>query len=380
MKLAAWFDGWVRQGPFTPRDLGLYRILFALLLEFYVPNLRALQAYPDSLYDPPPGPFELLHGFPADPVLGAVEIVTLILITSTLFGLYTRISSIGLSLALAVGYGLTFSVGKLDHVMVLIIVPAVLSFARWGDHFSIDALKRRRVDGRLDRSGDAARDLARSPAGQPQWPLRFLALSIGVAFCTAAVPKLAHGWLSFAGQATYGYQVQRDVVRGSPGWISAMLVDLHVPMFWEALDWGTVLIECSVVLCVLSWRSWRIALAVLSIFHLSIALSLGIYFTANVLAYGAFVSWGMVRTPAIRLSPRARGLLIRVAPALVLAGAGVLWLLADAVASVRWMAGIVIVFAAAGVGVCYLGRQVIAVSHAINGRRTVVNALEDKAE
>ena len=355
MRVARWFDSWVQQGPFTRRDVAIYRILFALIMLFDAPHLRTLATYPDSLYNPPPGPFMLLHGFPPEPVLIAIEIVMFVLLTATLFGLYTTFSSIALTVVLIVGYGLNFSVGHIDHLIALAIVPAIMAFARWGDTLSIDALRRERSTGTRHASHRTTPPTQSTKPEQPQWPLRFLALAIGVAFCTAVVPKLLGGWLSMSTQATYGYQVQRDFVDSGFHQVSSALVNVHVAALWEALDWATVILEGSVILCVLSWRAWRIALAVLTVFHLSIGLSLGIFFAGNVIAYGAFVSWGRLRLPEVHLSPRAAATLTRGAIPIVVVTGGLLWLAADTMDSTPSFVGRSIVVAGAGFGVVYLG-------------------------
>jgi hypothetical protein len=371
MKLLQWFDSWVLKGPFTPRDLGIYRILLCLLLIPYAPKLRTLATYPDSFYDPPFGPFRLLQGFPSDFVLSVIEVLAIGLIITTLLGLYTRTSSIALSVVMILGYGFIYSVGKIDHLMVLMIVPAVMSFANWGDSFSIDALKRARPGFlRGQASVPTAESIGRK--SQPQWPLRFLAVAIGIAFCTAAGPKVTNGWLSISSQATYGYQVNQDSVKGTPGVLSAMLVDFHVPVLWETLDWITVILEWGIILCVFSWRSWRIGLAILSIFHLAIALSLGIYFIGNVLAYGAFVAWG-ARLPSWRLSARMSNGLVKAAPVLAIVVTIGLWLIGDSILSIRWLASMFIVFTGAGIGVFYLGSQAVALMKLVGRQRRPVS-------
>jgi hypothetical protein len=378
MRVARWFDSWVQQGPFTRSDVAIYRILFALMMLVYAPHLRTLATYPDSLYNPPPGPFMLLSGFPPEPVLITIEIVMFLLLTATLVGLYTTFSSIALTVILIVGYGLTFSVGHIVHLIALAIVPAVMAFARWGDTLSIDGLRRQRATGttRLpDRPAVPVPDAAARPlpshplpaqpptsqtlTSQPQWPLRFLALAIGVAFCTAFVPKLLGGWLSISSQATYGFQVQRDFVDSGFHWLSSALVGIHVPALWEGLDWFTLLLEGSVILCVLSWRSWRIVIAVLTLFHLSIGLSLGIFFAGNVIAYGAFVSWGRLPLPAVRLPARAEAIVARGAIPIVAVAGVLFWLVVDSSDSTPSVIARSIVAAGAVTGLAYLARQAL---------------------
>lgn len=295
------FDRWVQQGPFTARDLGRYRVVYCVLLFLLMPRLSWLAGYPSSFYVPPTGPFEWLNGFPPTGVLVAIEILAYLLLTATLFGVWTTASSIGLSLVLMIDFGLNFSVGKVDHSMVMVIVPLILAFARWGDHFSVDAMRRRARSG---QGGPMVTAILDDPQRQPQWPLRLLGFCLGAAFVSAAVPKVLGGWLSLSTQASYAYQVRSDFNSGRSSLLSELLVNTPFPPMWEALDWATVLLEGLAVLALVSWRSWRIALAVLVLFHVSVGLSLGIWFASNLVVYGAFVAWGRLQLPGWSLPER----------------------------------------------------------------------------
>ncbi|GAA1996885.1 hypothetical protein JL107_12795 [Nakamurella flavida] len=350
MKALARFDAWVLRGPFTPRDLGRFRIVFCLLLVLLVPQLDWLAPYPNSFYEPPWGPFALLSGFPSAPVLTVVEIVVFLSLAATLLGLFTTASSIALTLSLVVDFGLNFSVGKVDHSMVMVMVPAVLAFARWGDTCSLDAIRRRRRG--LDPvDADTAR-------ARLQWPMRFLGLAIGLAFVSAAAPKVLGGWLSLSSQASYGYQVRSDVLSGRSSLLSSFLVDLHVPAVWEALDWATVALEAGVVLCLVTWRSWRIGLAVLALFHVGIGLSLGIWFASNVMAYGAFVAWGRWALPSVTLSERTRRTVSRAAIPLTVGVGLLLWWVSGLISPAIETFRMLIVLAGAAVALVYLLAQV----------------------
>ncbi|GAA1965553.1 HTTM domain-containing protein [Microbacterium deminutum] len=348
------FDSWVNTGPFSARDVGLFRIVFTLLLIPYLPRLSGLGAYPSGLLDPPAGPFAMLREFPPVPVLVVMELVIAVAVVATLCGLYTRVASILLTVMLVIAYGLVFSLGKVDHVAVMISVPAIMSFARWGDTFSLDALRRRPRRGRGSATGDPT--TIHPTRSQPQWPLRFLAIAIGIAFVTAAIPKVSNGWLDFSTQASYGYQVRQNFIAESPGLLAGVLAHFPSAPLWEMLDWVTVLLELGVLVSVLSWTTWRTVLSLLTLFHLAIALSLGIFFVGNVLAYGAFVSWGRVRLPAWHLSVRTSEALARFGPAGVLIVGAIVWIAGDALWSVRLDVGVIILVAGAGTGAGYLIR------------------------
>jgi hypothetical protein len=93
---------------------------------------------------------------------------------------------------------------------------------------------------------------------------------------------------------------------------------------------------------------------VLTLFHLSIGLSLNIFFAGNVIAYGAFVSWSRIPLPTVRLSTRTNGFIVRGAVPLVLLLGALLWLLSTATSSVPRAVPVGIVIAGAALGLGYL--------------------------
>jgi hypothetical protein len=57
------------------------------------------------------------------------------------------------------------------------------------------------------------------------------------------------------------------------------------------LDYGTVALECGMILTVFSWRAFYLGIAALAGFHFFIALTVGIVFPYNLPAYAAFIPW-----------------------------------------------------------------------------------------
>jgi hypothetical protein len=282
-------DEWLDRGPFTWRDLGIYRIIFAGSALLTLPNYRWVSDLPSSFFVPPAGPFSWATTFPPHGVMIAAEISLAIALVLLLIGLWTTPVSLLVCAVTIFGEGFSYSAGKIDHSILMTIVPGIMAFSRWGTVYSVDSL----------RSGDPDRD---SP---PQWPLRLLAFAVASSMLTAALPKALNGWLSLSTQATFGYEVSEFFVHDRQSLLAPYLVGLDAPWLWEALDWGTVAIEGGLFLAALSWRSWRIAISILALFHLAIYLSLNIPFWPNVIAYGAFVSWGMA-PGLVPLSRRVR--------------------------------------------------------------------------
>lgn len=310
MRVIDRFDRWVEDGPFTPEDLGIYRIVYAVSVLLVAPDITWLAQYPDFMFHPPPGPLQLLTGFPSLPVLIGLEVLRSVILVMLGLGVWTKYVSLAAWLILSVTYGVTFCLGKIDHTILLTLPPLVLAFANWGDRYSLDALRRRN-----------------ETSVQPQWPLRLLALLVAWGFFAAALTKVLTGWLSFSSQASRGYFVLGFVTQGRTHWLARWIAEHDVPIAWEAVDWLTVVFELSILIALPWWRAFRITLAVATIFHLVVLLIMNIDFSNAVVAYGAFVSWGALvarvcssrigrfasRTPLAGRPPSAGIVLIAVA-------------------------------------------------------------------
>jgi hypothetical protein len=356
------FDRWVDEGSFTPADLGLYRIIYAVATLLTVSDIQWLSAYPDSIIDAPPGPFQLLSGFPSPAVLVVLEVLRTLALVLLAFGIWTRWVSVAVAVLLLITYGLTYSAGKIDHTILVVLAPLILSFAHWGRRFSVDALLSRRA-----------------PQPQGQWPLRFLALVVGLSFFAAAWVKLTSGWLSPSTQAALGHSLVRfysyDTASWSVQWIAATS---HLRFAWELVDWLTVAMEFAIIAAMPWWRAFRIVLAGLVLFHLGVFLTMNIDFSFNVVVYGAFVSWAGLLRPVLsralvkRTTARLQTATVRPGMAalfavfaLVLTGAA--WFVTSSTPVIGAVFGVVIVFTGAAMGIGYLVRQVVL------GMRTFAN-------
>jgi|GEM_PF-3364735 len=275
------FDRWVEVSPVSTRDLSIYRVIFGVFALTTLPRIGFVSDYPSTFLDPPPGPFALLDTVPAPWVLTSLSTATAVAAVALTIGLWTRCASIAYALLLTSSYGLTYSFGKVDHTILMVVVPLALAFSGWGDHISID-------------SYFTSRRRRQTPS---PWAPRLLAVCIGLALLTAALPKVLTGWLSPSTQASLGHFLTKYVVEDKTGGVApGVNSTASLTLLWEALDWVTVLLEASVIVAALSWRTFRPTLAVLVVFHLSVLLTMGIAFQTNVIAYAAFIPWARLVT------------------------------------------------------------------------------------
>jgi hypothetical protein len=337
------FDRWVQQGPFTAVDLGVYRVVFAVATLLTVSDIEWVGAYPDSLIDAPTGPFQLLSGFPSPAVLIALEVLRSLALALLAVGLWTRWTSLAVAMLLLVTYGLSYSLGKVDHTILVVLAPLILSFAHWGRRVSVDALLNKR---------------AAEP--QPQWPLRYLALMVGLAFFAAAWVKLSTGWLSTSTQAALGHSFVRFYSYDTSSWTSQWIAGTsHSRFAWELIDWLTVAFEFAILLAVPWWRAFRIALAAAVLFHLGVYLAMDIDFSFNVVVYGAFVSWSTLLRPT-RFAGRdtagsKSGPVVLTLCAVALGG--IAWFVTSTIPAVGAVSGVAIVLTGAAIGIGYLIRE-----------------------
>jgi hypothetical protein len=286
--LAHRFDTWVHRGDLTFLALARFRILYGVAALLVLPDFHWMSNYPGAWFNPPLGPMMLLDGFPPEWFLRALELALAVSLVAVTLGWRTKVASFAVTAVSLVGYGFVYSLGKIDHGILFVLLPSLMALAGWGERLSFDSVRRHGPD-------RAPGDIGLLAA---QWPVRLLALLSGLAFLTAAVPKVRGGWLDLDTQAVQNIMLSEFYVHGKEAWLVDLFMAIPYPIFWEPLDYVTVLLEAGLVLCVLTWRSLRIGYAVAATFHLGVFLMLDIAFFHNLVVYAAFVQWDRVPAPA----------------------------------------------------------------------------------
>jgi len=265
-----------------PYSLGIYRIIFGvLMLAFFKPSFGWLGDMPATLFDPPLlSMANLFLRFPSAWVFNLLDVlVTLALVFMTL-GFLTRLATLLYLGAFVFGSSFAFSFGKIDHTILLLLVPFSMLFGQWGSTWSLDALLgKQRAAGADDRS------------------LTLLAVLIAFAFFTAAYGK-ALAWLDFD-LATSGvrcwlqsgyYTLDRTML------LAPYAISFNVPLVWELMDISAVLLELGFLAALFYRRSWWIWVALWCGFHGLNTLILNIPFGINIVAVLAFVPWSHIIT------------------------------------------------------------------------------------
>jgi hypothetical protein len=210
----------------------------------------------------------LLDGPPAPWLLTGLEVLLALTMAALLLGRWVTASSILATAIMAAGSGITYGFGKIDHNILLVLTPAVMALVGWSGKRQPSALA-----------------------------MHLWAFAIGLAMLSAGLVKALVGWLDTSTHAVRAALTVFTYLDDRHGPLAKLALNLLPPPAWELMDWATVLLECALVVSVLSWSWFRRVLAVLCIFHLAVGLMFGIVFAGNVVAYGAFVRWRRARLP-----------------------------------------------------------------------------------
>ncbi|TVQ64671.1 MAG: hypothetical protein EA360_11740 [Balneolaceae bacterium] len=282
--------------PVTAGGLGLARISVSLAILFFLipgdglPHYRFLADLPPGFYSPAPGPMQLLGQFPPFSFFLILHAVILLSAVAMLAGYRTKTSSILCGLAMLLLQGVLFSAGKIDHEIVVPLVPLVMAFSNWGAAWSVDSIRKP------------------SAAEVQSWPLALMALLIGFMMFTAGFPKLLGGWLDPTTQAAQSHVLNQFYGRERQDLLAAFAAGFHSPLLWELLDWGTVLFELLFLVAVFRAAWFRFFLMLAVLFHTGTMLTMNIAFLPNFLAYSLFLNWSSLHGQIVKREPQDTGM------------------------------------------------------------------------
>jgi uncharacterized membrane protein YphA (DoxX/SURF4 family) len=251
------------------RFLGVVRILFALyVLAFPIDWMWTTEA-PAAFFQPRPGAFGWLDEAPPREIVLIVEALRIVLAVCLLLGFHTTYVSLGLSAVMMIVSGVSYSFGKVDHFILIEILPIFMAFAGWGAAYSLD---RRR--GQLQTTSEL--------------PVLLWGITIGFAMLTAAEPKARSGWLDLDREATRAL-VALDLFDGQKvGVLAEWLFRQDVRGLWKFFDYTTVFAEGWLLVAILVPVLFRCGLLLIMGMHLGIYLILGIDFLDFAFVYGVF--------------------------------------------------------------------------------------------
>lgn len=257
-RLRAWDEAY----RVAPASLSIFRVLFgALLLVLLLPRHDWIATFPDAFFNPPPGITAAFSGFPRPAYFMAVNAVLIVAAIFLIGGRRVTLASVLISAGLLAGNMWAYSFGKIDHDVLLVILPLFLAAAGW--------------DGR---------DPSRAQ------PMALLALVIAVAMVTAAWHKIRSGWLDPSASAVLGHSVALAAWDGgTTAWRLALRILPSAA--WELMDYFTIAFEAAFLAVVARAAAFRALCAIACFFHVVVAMLMRITFLSNIPAYAAFVDW-----------------------------------------------------------------------------------------
>ncbi len=294
MKQSSSFDHWIFHSyPGTPEGFGIFRILFAgFLLFFLIPGNGAqhyefLSTIPADFYNPPPGPLRLLDGYAPLLYFQILRLTIILSSVALLFGFLTQKVSIIAGFAIILLQGGIFSIGKVNHEILIGVVPLAMAFSNWGAAYSADLYGRQVSDRSIQT-----------------WPVTLLSLFLAFMMFTAGFPKILGGWLDPATQATQGHLLNQYFENGRQALLASAALKTDHPFFWEVLDWSTVIFETGFLFAVWKARLFKIFLCIAVLFHFSTMMILNIAFLPNFAVYGLFLNWTAINSGLERFFSR----------------------------------------------------------------------------
>jgi hypothetical protein len=238
-----------------------------------IPDVRWVSDMPPGMFTPPLGVMSFFASLPDHTFTTALLWCTYLVAALFVSGLWPRVTSVALTVLLALCFGLESSFGKINHTTPYLLLPITMA---WGVH--------------------SARTLSA------------FALVLGWMYFTAAVPKILGGWLDPSTHASYGYTVETLRVHGTEGLLTAWAV-AHVPGWaWEVLDVSTILWEATFLWAAFSTRRMILWMCAATFFHTGVWLVLNIPATGYVACYAALylaftsqrtVSWSTLLTSGV---------------------------------------------------------------------------------
>ena len=277
------FERWIFDSfQVTPEGLALYRICFAAyFLLFGVPSFVWIGDNPAAFYDPPISLAYFFNSFPSYAVLQALSTLICLLFIMLFFGYHTRFVSVLLTISLIIANSFRYSFGKIDHEILPVIVPLVMSFSAWGSRCSVDAV--------LETT--TAQGQPQAPQA-PTWPITLVALCISVGFLSAGLPKLFR-WIDFnlSTHGVHAWVIQSFFMREHPTLLLPVFAKVTNPYFWEALDMLAVAFELGFAVALLIPHLFRAYIGFAIVFHFLNHLMLNIPFVEYISVYMLFLNW-----------------------------------------------------------------------------------------
>lgn len=251
-------------------NLEYFRIILGLLFLLNFRDLSFLGEMPNSLYRPNVLNFtNLFDTWPSSIFFAILYYLRILFAITIILGIKTRLSFISLGIITIIQSGYIYSFGKIDHGVLMNILPFVMAFTDSGCKKAI---------------------LPDKPLKVPDLSISILAIFITFGFFTAGLEK-GLNWIDFdtntSGFLSWLYPSYYSIGRDK------LLAPLALKFPWwltEIMDYTAVIFELTgLIFLIISRKTWFVYLVVASVFHLFNTLFLNIPFQIHILVFGIWL-------------------------------------------------------------------------------------------
>lgn len=255
-------------------SLVVLRILTGLFfLIIYSPFFSWIGEVPQVFFYPPILSLtNLFSGFPPTYFFYTLDILITLALLGVTLGYRAKFSGIAASIMLFIGFNWQYSMGKIDHNILLLVFLALMSLSGWGTKAAL------------------VPDNA-EPEGQKEKVTSLLAVLLCFGMFSAGFLK-AYVWIDFDPTMNGFLRWYYSGLYGKETDYFFIKYLQELPFWWlDFMDYGGVLFELSPFLFLLLGRkSWRLWLLGATLFHLMNLLILNIPFTPSFIIYLTFLN------------------------------------------------------------------------------------------
>src|SRR5450432_475017 len=121
-------------------DLAIFRILFACYVLIGTQPIGLwMHDLPQASFSPPLSLAAFFQDYPPYWVMFGLNVATIFFTFALLIGWRTVYTSLGVCIGAVLTQSFCYADGKIDHDILIAIVPLMLAWSGWGDYHSVDA-------------------------------------------------------------------------------------------------------------------------------------------------------------------------------------------------------------------------------------------------
>ncbi|WP_326981028.1 hypothetical protein VUJ46_12095 [Chryseobacterium sp. MYb264] len=253
--------------------LAFYRIFFSLfLLWMGVSDASWINNIPNSAMHPPISMLSFADTIPPVAFFFFTKYLMYGCLLFILIGLRPRLFAVLYMLTYIITSNYAYSFGKINHDFIYTLPILIMSFSPWNCSYSF--FKEPKTENDI---------LSKS------WPVFLVSMIFSFGMFTAGFAKIKGGWLNPDLQYTQIFLYQYRYGIGWNALLSDYFVKITSKIFWEFLDYFTVIFETLFIIAFIRPKFFRIMLLLALFFHLNVLFMLNISFVYSIGLYSLFI-------------------------------------------------------------------------------------------